>query len=155
MPLTDVAPLEAAIDIAAPPAAVWALVSDLTNMRRWSPQNRHTFFLGRGGTRQGASFVNVNRRGLLLWPTQGKVVEFEPERKIAFRIKENWTIWSFTLEPTEGGTRVVQRREAPHGISDLSVGLTKTVFGGVDSFAEELHSGMQRTLAAIKADAER
>ncbi|PVG84141.1 SRPBCC family protein [Nocardioides gansuensis] len=155
MPLTDVAPLEATIAIDAPPARVWSLVSDLTNMRRWSPQNRRTIVLG-GETRNGAKFVNINRRGLLVWPTQGMVVEYEAPRRIAFRIKENWTIWSYTLEPTgTGGTRLVSRREAPQGISDLSVGLTKTVLGGVDTFTAELQAGLEETLAKIKADAER
>jgi uncharacterized protein YndB with AHSA1/START domain len=154
MPLTDVAPLEATIEIAAPPATVWDLVSDLRNMRRWSPQNRGTWVIG-GETKPGATFLNLNRRGLLFWPTQGKVVEVEPEKRIAFRIKENWTVWSYELEPTaDGGTRLTNRREAPKGISDLSVGLTKTVLGGVDTFTQELTEGMAETLAKIKADAE-
>ena len=46
MPLTDVAPLEASTEIAAPPAAVWALVSDLRHMPRWSPQCAKTFLRG-------------------------------------------------------------------------------------------------------------
>ncbi|MCW2712768.1 MAG: hypothetical protein JWP24_2962 [Marmoricola sp.] len=155
MPLTDVAPIEASIDIAAPPARVWGLVSDLRNMPRWSPQCRKTFVRG-GPIRQGSKLVNINRRGLLVWPTQSMVTEFVPEQKLAFRIKENWTIWSFTLEPTtDGGTRVVQRREAPKGISDVSVRLTKTVLGGLDEFTTELQQGMNQTLARIKADAER
>ncbi|MCW2828072.1 MAG: hypothetical protein JWQ67_1688 [Marmoricola sp.] len=155
MPLTDVAPIEASIDIAAPPARVWGLVSDLRNMPRWSPQCRKTFVRG-GPIGQGSKLVNINRRGLLVWPTQSMVTEFVPEQKIAFRIKENWTIWSFTLEPTtDGGTRVVQRREAPKGISDVSVRLTKTVLGGLDEFTTELRQGMNQTLARIKADAER
>jgi uncharacterized protein YndB with AHSA1/START domain len=155
MPLTDVAPIEASIDIAAPPARVWGLVSDLRNMPRWSPQCRKTFVRG-GPIGQGSKLVNINRRGLLVWPTQSMVTEFVPEQKLAFRIKENWTIWSFTLEPTtDGGTRVVQRREAPKGISDVSVRLTKTVLGGLDEFTTELRQGMNQTLARIKADAER
>jgi uncharacterized protein YndB with AHSA1/START domain len=154
MPLTDVAPLEASIDIDAPPAAVWQLVSDLRNMSRWSPQCRKTIVRG-GVMREGTKVINLNRRGLLFWPTQAMVTEFVPEQRIAFRIKENWTIWSFTLSPTpEGGTRVVQRREAPKGISDVSVRLTKAVLGGVDEFTTELQQGMSHTLRQIKQDAE-
>lgn len=154
MPLTDVAPLEATTEIAAPPATVWELVSDLRNMRRWSPQNRRTWVIG-GETKPGARFLNLNRRGLLFWPTQGTVVEVEPEKRIAFRIKENWTVWSYELEPTaDGGTRLTNRREAPQGISDLSVGLTKVALGGVDGFTQELQDGLQQTLDRIKADAE-
>jgi hypothetical protein len=84
------------------------------------------------------------------------VTEFVPERKIAFRIRENWTVWSFELSPTpEGGTRVVQRREAPKGISDVSVKLTNAVLGGVEDFTTELQQGMNLTLRKIKHDAER
>ncbi|WP_203337653.1 SRPBCC family protein [Nocardioides limicola] len=154
MPLTDVAPIEATIDIDAPPSVVWALVGDLRNMKRWSPQNRGTLVLG-GKTEVGATFFNLNRRGPLFWPTRGKVVEVEPERRLAFRISENWTVWSFELEATETGTRVTQRREAPQGISDLSVGLTKSVLGGIGQFTDELAQGMAKTLAGIKADAEK
>ena len=155
MPLTDVAPIEASIEIAAPPAQVWELVSDLSNMSRWSPQVFKTFVRG-GETRQGAKMININRKGLLVWPTQAMVTTFEPGQKIAFRIRENWTIWSFTLGPTaDGGTRIVQRREAPKGISDVSVRLTKAVLGGVDDFTADLVKGMNQTLSRIKADAER
>lgn len=155
MPLTDVAPLEATTEIDAPPAAVWALVSDLRRMPRWSPQCAKTFLRG-GEMRVGAKMVNINRRGLLVWPTQGQVVDLVPEKRVAFRIKENWTVWSFELEPTaSGSTRLTQRREAPKGISDLSVKLTERVLGGVDDFTVELQRGMQQTLARIKADAER
>ena len=99
--------------------------------------------------------VNINRRGLLVWPTQAKVVRFVPEQEIAFRVKENCTVWSYTLEPTAtGGTVVTARREAPHGISDVSVRLTKAVLGGVEAFTDELQQGMRQTLARIKADAE-
>ncbi|HET9500066.1 MAG TPA: SRPBCC family protein [Marmoricola sp.] len=154
MPLTDVAPLEASIDIDAPPARVWALVSDLRNMPRWSPQCRKTIVRG-GAMRKGAKLFNINRRGLLVWPTQAMVTEYDAERRVAFRIRENWTIWSFTLEPTpSGGTRLVERREAPKGISDLSAKLTDKVLGGVPEFTEELQVGMEQTLRRIKADVE-
>lgn len=154
MPLTDVATLEASIDIAAPPAVVWDLVSDLRNMSRWSPQCRKTIVRG-AVMREGTKLININRRGLLFWPTQAMVTEFVPEQRIAFRIRENWTIWSFELSPTpDGGTHVVQRREAPKGISDVSVGLTKAVLGGVEVFTTELVQGMNQTLQKIKNDAE-
>ena len=153
MPLQDVAPITASTEIDAPPATVWALVSDLRNMRRWSPQNVKTFVRGEAGV--GTKMVNVNRRGLLFWPTQSMIVRFEPETEIAFRVKENWTVWSYRLEPTATGTRLTGTREAPDGISDLSVGLTKRVLGGVDTFTTELQQGIEQTLAAIKRDAER
>lgn len=155
MPLTDVAPIEASTEIAAPAARVWALVGDPRNMARWSPQTVRSFLRGGKTVGEGAKFVNVNRKGLLVWPTQSMVVAYEPEREIAWRVKENYTVWRIRLEPTETGTRVTQTREAPQGISDLSVRLTNTALGGVDSFTELLRADMATTLGKIKAEAER
>ena len=155
MPLTDVAPIEATIEIAAPPATVWALVSDLRNMPRWSPQTARSLRRRGEGNGLGTHFFNINRKGLLVWPTRSKVVRFEEGTEIAWRVKENFTIWSIRLEPTsDGGTRVVQTREAPDGISDVSVNLTKAVFGGVPRFNETLQHDMLQTLIRIKAAAE-
>ncbi len=140
------------IEVAATPAQVWALVSDLPRMASWSPQVVRTFVKGR--VRLGATAVNVNRRGPLFWPTRSRVVRFEPHRELAFRVVENHTIWSFTLEPVAGGTRVTQRRETPDGISSISRRLTKVALGGHDQFGRELRDGMRQTLARIKADAE-
>lgn len=158
MPLQNVPTLESSIEIAAPPARVWELVSDLRNISRWSPHTAKSFVRGGkvdGSIGLGTRLLNVNRRGFLVWPTQSKVVRFVAEREIAFRVKENFTVWSYLLEPDGAGTRLTSRREAPEGISDVSVRLTKAAFGGVDSFAAELEQGMHETLRRIKADAER
>ncbi|MGZ4445643.1 MAG: SRPBCC family protein [Nocardioides sp.] len=146
--------LEETIEVAATPAQVWALVSDLPRMATWSPQVARTFVRGGGPVGLGTRTLNVNRRGLLVWPTRAKVVRFEPHTEIALRIKDNFTIWSFTLEPTETGTRIVQRREAPDGISSVSLRLTDSVLGGQRGFTEELRAGMRQTLARIKAEVE-
>jgi uncharacterized protein YndB with AHSA1/START domain len=143
--------LEESIEVAASPETVWALISDLTRMPRWSPQVRRTWVKG-GTTQQGATFRNLNRKGLLFWPTSAKVVEFVPNQKLAFRVKDNRTIWSFTLSPAGTGTRITQRREAPQGISDISLRLTKVVLGGVEGFTDELRVGMRQTLTRIRDD---
>lgn len=149
------AQIEASIEIAAPPAKVWALVSDLRNMARWSPQCVKTFVRGGGQVGMGSRMINVNRRGLLFWPTQSKVVRFTPEQDVAFRVKENFTVWSYQLEPTATGTRLTGRRETPDGISPLSARITKAALGGPETFAAELQQGIEETLGKIKAEAER
>lgn len=156
MPLTDVAPISATIEIAASPAQVWRLVSDLRNMAQWSPQTSKSILRGGGtATAEGAKFLNINRKGVLVWPTQSKVVRFSKESEIAWRVKENYTVWSLRLEPTEaGGTRLTSTREAPDGISDVSVRLTKVAFGGVPKFTSTLEQDMAETLKRIKATAE-
>ena len=149
------AQLEASTEIDASPAQVWALISDPRRMSAFSPQVVRTLVRGGGPVAEGTKFVNLNHRGPVFWPTQAMVVRCEPHREFAFRIKENYTIWSFTLEPTAtGGTRLTQRRETPKGISTLSTSLTKVALGGVPRFTGELQDGMHQTLARIKAAAE-
>lgn len=146
--------LEHSVEVDAPPARVWALITDVPRMARWSPQVVRSTVKG-GIVKQGARFRNINRQGPLFWPTNGKVVRFTPHEEFAFRIAENKTIWSFTLEPTPtGGTRVTQRRETPDGISSLSLNLTRFVLGGQEKFTAGLNAGMRQTLDRIKADAE-
>ena len=154
--MTDlVAPLlEESITIDASPERVWSLVSDLGRMSRWSPQVVKTVVRGRP-IKLGTKMINVNRRGPLVWPTQTRVVRFEPGQEIAFKVKDNFTIWSFTLAGDgAGGTILTQRREAPDGISSISRKLTDKVLGGVASFQTELGAGMRATLAKIKVEAE-
>ena len=146
--------LEASIDIDATPAQVWALVSDVTRMAAWSPQVVRSKVKG-GVVEKGATFSSLNRQGLLFWPTSAKVVRFEPHRDLAFRVRENRTVWSFQLdENATGGTTLTQRRELPQGISNVSIGLTKVVLGGVEGFTARLERGMGETLTRIKAEAE-
>ena len=150
----EFAQLETTIDIDASPAQVWALVTDVKRMAEWSPQVVRCTIKG-DGVQQGTRFSNLNRQGLLFWPTKGKVVRFDPHRDFAFRIAENRTIWSFELAPLPGGgTRVTQRRELPDGISNLSLSLTKVALGGVDKFTDRLRAGMRQTLDRIKVEAE-
>lgn len=152
----SVAPLlEAEIEISAPPEAVWRLVSDPVLMGRLSPQVLLTRIRGGGPARLGTRTFNINRKGLLLWGTRAKVVAFEPERLYAFRVKDNFSIWSFVLEPTEAGTRVIHRRETPDGVSGISAKLTDRFMGGQAAFTAELQRGLGQTLRRLKAEAER
>ena len=145
--------LEASIDINASPQDVWAIVADLQRMGEWSPQCKKMKVIG-GTVREGAKTLNINRKGLLVWPTTAKVVRFEPNKSVAFRIAENRTIWSYNIEATETGTKLTERREAPSGTSQVSQFLVKTVFGGNDSFEVELVKGMNATLERVKKEAE-
>jgi uncharacterized protein YndB with AHSA1/START domain len=148
--------LEERVDIAAAPARVWALVSDIRRMCEWSPQVDSTRL--RGGADAvclGVEFTNHNSHGDLRWTTHGTVVRFVEERELAFRIVENWVVWAFRLDPVPGGTRLTQRRETPQGISDFSLELTERYLGGQRVFTETMRAGMRHTLEAIRAAADR
>jgi len=145
--------LQAQIDIDAPVPKVWALISDFKRMPEWSPQCRLMKALG--PLRQGTRTVNVNRRNFLFWPTTSTVIEVIPEKRLAFRVNTNNTIWSYELEPTATGTRVVESRHAENGVKPSANFTVDKLFGGVPNFERELIDGMNTSLERIKAAAER
>ncbi len=144
--------LQAQIDINAPVPKVWALISDFNRMPQWSPQCR--LMKAFGPVRQGTRTININRRNFLFWPTTSTVTEIVPEKKLAFRVNANGTVWSYELEPTERGTRVVETRHAENGVKAASNFTVNALFGGVPNFERELVDGMNTSLARIKAAAE-
>jgi len=144
--------LQAQIDIDAPVAKVWSLVSDLSRMPQWSPQCRLMKALG--PVRPGTTTINLNRRGRLFWPTTSVVTEVIPEKKLAFKVPINHSVWSYELEPTETGTRLVESRHAENGVTAFSNLSVNALMGGVPNFERELVEGMNATLSHIKAAAE-
>ncbi len=144
--------LKAEIDIKAPVTEVWNLISDFRRMPEWSPQCRWMKPLG--AVRPGTRTINFNRRGMLFWPTSSVITEYVPDRKLAFRVTENHSVWSYELEPTADGTRVTESRHADDGITAFSTFVTKTFMGGVEGFEQELLAGMNASLQRIKAAAE-
>ncbi len=144
--------IRAEVEINAPVSKVWSLVSDPGRMPQWSPQCRIMKALG--PIRPGTRTLNLNRRGLLFWPTTSVITEVVPERKFAFRIPLNTTVWSYELEPTATGTRLIETRHAENGVTAVSAFATKTALGGMESFETELLEGMNQGLARIKAAAE-
>ncbi|WP_374458313.1 SRPBCC family protein [Nocardioides sp.] len=155
--------VEVRLDVAAPPEVVWELVRDPRRMAEWSPQVRSSSLVepdAAGDDRTigvGTRFVNVNEEGAdLQWTTHGEVVRLDPCREVAFRIEENWAVWSLTLEAlADGGTRLVERRETPEGLSDLALDLTDAFMGGQRVFTRNLRAGMRETLLRIRDAAER
>ncbi|GAC80526.1 Polyketide cyclase / dehydrase and lipid transport [Gordonia malaquae] len=146
--------IEDSIDVNATPEAVWSVISDLPRMGEWSPQCKKMIVFG-GEVKQGARTLNVNRRGPLVWPTSAKIVTFDTNREIAFRISENHTVWSYKIDATETGSRVTESRVAEGGkTTALSAFLVDKVFGGNDSFEDELREGIRETLGKIKRAAE-
>jgi uncharacterized protein YndB with AHSA1/START domain len=149
-----VAPLlQAQIDIDAPAAKVWELISDVRRMPEWSPQCRWMKTLG--PLRQGTRTMNINKRNRLYWPTTSTVIEVIPEKKFAFRVNTNHTVWSYELEPNGQGTRVIESRHAENGVTAFSSLSVNAFLGGTTNFERELVEGMNASLAKIKAAAEK
>ncbi len=144
--------LEATIEIDASPERVWAVVSDLGRMPEFSP---HTVRMVPLGTpRTGTWTVNLNF-DKYYYPTTSRIVRFEPNRAFAFRMNENGTVWSYTLEPTESGTRLTERRDIPRGVRKPVRVMINAFLGGEQAFETNLVDGMNETLGKIKTAAEK
>jgi uncharacterized protein YndB with AHSA1/START domain len=156
VPTTFKALLERRITVDATPSAVWNIIRDVRRMPQWSPQVVSVKLSDSDDDiRLGTTFTNLNHHGELEWITHGEVVRYVPEKEIAFRIAENYTIWSFSISADEAAATVLtQQRETPDGISQFSLELTESHLGGQQAFTELLEAGMEQTLAAIKACAE-
>jgi uncharacterized protein YndB with AHSA1/START domain len=106
---------EVDIDIDAPPAVVFDLVSDVTRIGDWSPECHGADWVGeRRG--EGARFTGHNRWGRNRWSRVCEVVAYEPERAFAYRTVPGFrfgpsadsSVWGFRIEPTATGSHLVQ-----------------------------------------------
>ena len=149
------APIESSIEIDAPPARVWEIVSEVRNAPQWSSQAVKVYASG-GATTLGTHSFNLNKQGPVYWPTWSRVVAFEPERRIANRTGGHGTVWSFELTPTPtGGTRLVQRQEIPALLTSAVGAVTSRLPGAASGEASSGSRGPSGALRRIKSAAER
>lgn len=102
------------VHMAAPPERVWALVSDVTRIGRYSPETFEAEWLdGATGPAVGARFrghVRRNGRGPVYWTTC-TVLESEPGRRFTFGVGDPahpLNVWSYRLDPVDGATDVTE-----------------------------------------------
>ena len=138
-------------DIAAPPAKVWALVSDLPRMGEFSPENTGGKWVrGATGPAVGARFVGSNRNGKKKWTTTCTISECESPRVFAFDVAVGpvkVARWEYRIEPLDnGGSRVTETW------SDRRGWLAKKLGGpasGVTDRATANRTGMEETLRRL------
>jgi len=147
---------EVSLEIAAPPAKIWAIVTDPAAMGELSPECTGGEWLGGAtGPVAGASFKGFNRRGKAKWSTTNKVVTADAEREFAFETKQSGTRWRYRLEPAGGGTLVTESREPWRERPLVARIYAKFMLGGVAEHEDEMREGMAATLQRLKAVAER
>ena len=142
-------------EIAAPADALWAMVSDVTRMGEWSPENEGGTWLGGAtGPQPGAKFRGSNRIGKKSWKSVSTIVDAEPGRRFSFRVAAgpfNVAEWGYTFEPTAAGCRVTETWK------DQRSRLFKPISGlatGVSDRATHNRAGMEQTLERLAAVAE-
>jgi len=106
------------IDIAAPPAVVWALVADVARMGEWSPHTVAARWVepeAGAGPAVGRRFRGTNRLPIVRrWTSTATVTACDPGRRFAFAVGNDPddpnTQWSYDFEPVGGGgTRMTER----------------------------------------------
>lgn len=138
--------------VAASPEQVYALVSDLPSMGRFSPENTGGRWVkGAAGPAVGAKFEGTNMLGRKKWKTLCTVRMAEPGKVFAFDVVAagcKVAGWGFALEPMDGGTKVTHfwddhRNPVIAKITGLAL--------GVHDRPSHNTANMQRTLDGIAA----
>lgn len=143
------------VHIEASPADVYALVTDVAGMGRFSPECTGGRWLdGATGPAVGARFKGSNRRGAVRWSTTNEVVAAEPGVAFAFETKQSGTRWSYDLQADVDGTLLTESREPWRPRPLLAKIVSAVALGGVASHDDEMRAGMTATLEKIKQVAE-
>ena len=140
--------------IAADPAVIYDLISDVTRMGEWSPETTSCRWVDGTGPAVGARFRGTNRHRLARWTTTCTVTAAEPGRRFTFDVRWGpWEIsrWSYVIEPRDDGCRVTESW-ADKRVTALRV--ASPVVMGITDRAAHNRTGMQATLAALKLTAE-
>jgi uncharacterized protein YndB with AHSA1/START domain len=150
----EVVSVSRAVD--APADEVWAMVSDITRMGEWSPENVGGQWIGGAtGPAVGAKFRGKNQKGWRRWSTTAEVVECEPGRAFAFDVTSvagmKVARWGYRFEPAGGGCTVEERWEDHRAGFMKQLGRLAT---GVPDRAAYNRDGMQATLDRLAAAAE-
>jgi uncharacterized protein YndB with AHSA1/START domain len=144
--------LEVSRDIAATPEVVYAAVSDVTQMGKWSAECYSCeWHDGFDGPVVGALFDGHNRNGDHEWTTQGKVVEAEPGRAFAFECSMfdfHYSTWGYRIEPIPTGSRVTEWSEDLRPESALEFSKQTS---GIDDRTARNRETMSGTLGKLAA----
>jgi hypothetical protein len=154
--MTKPQPLEVSVSrvIEAPAEVVYDLVSDVTRMGDYSPENTGAVWLdGATSPVVGARFRGTNRLGSMTWSTKPTIIAADRGRHFAFVVPGRAaTTWTYRFEPSGEGVRVTesmrQDRATPFPIRFLQRR------AGVTDRAENLREAMTTTLERLATVAE-
>ena len=133
-----------------PAEVVWAAISDIAQIGRWSPECVAGRWIdGADGPVVGAQFEGDNvaklaGRTVKRWTTTSAVTASEPGVIFEFVVEQHST-WRYELAPVAGGTRVTESFDYE------SAGLQKFMYDTVLRRSRMITKGMQETLARIKS----
>lgn len=146
--------VRSSIDIAAPPERIWALISDLPAMGRFSPENTGGVWQRGDGPVPGAVFRGTNAQGRRRWSTRCTVTRAEPGRAFAFEVRAGTlpvAHWSYELDAAPHGCTLTETWEDRRGWLITRLGSLTTGVQDREAFTSK---SIEQTLSAVKATAE-
>nr|MDQ3610543.1 SRPBCC family protein [Actinomycetota bacterium] len=131
---------------------VWALVSDVTRMGEWSPENLGADWISGAAGEVGARFRGRNRRGKASWSTTCEVVSATRGRVFAFavgKMSKPDAVWRYEFTPLpDSRSRVSESYELPRPLGRFARLVTR-VSTGVTDREDDLEDGMRQTLQRL------
>ncbi|MBV8304969.1 MAG: SRPBCC family protein [Acidimicrobiia bacterium] len=148
--------IEESIDIAAPPERLYDMVSDLSRMGEWSPENEGGKWLGGAtGAAPGARFKARNHNGKRRWSSTAIIRTADRGREVSWEstaMGMKIALWRYRFEPNgNGGTRVTEFTEDRRGALMNTMAPLAT---GVHDRADLNRRNMRATLEQLKKAAE-
>jgi len=140
--------------IAAPADVVYGLISDVTRMPEFSPENiRGEWLDGATGPTVGARFKGTNKLGSTTWSTKPTVTAAEPGRRFAFKVPgSSGALWTYELASQDGVTVVTESMVQQKASSPLIRWFQRRA--GVTDSAANLRSAMTTTLERVAVAAQ-
>lgn len=105
------APVTACVPIAADPAVVYALITDLSTMAGLAEETYEMRWHKGSAAAPGAVFKGKNRNGARTWTTTCTVTDAEPGRTFAFDVKAAGipvAHWRYDITAAEHGSTVTE-----------------------------------------------
>jgi hypothetical protein len=138
--------------IPAPADVLYEMVSDLSRMGEWSPENLGGRWRRGSGPTLGGRFKGRNKRGPLRWTTNVEVTAAQPGRLFEFVVHLVWPLtylvtWGYRFESQHGSTLVTQYRQDHRPTWFIWVG-SKYALQISDPGAHYI-AGMEATLEAL------
>lgn len=94
----------------APPSQVWALLIDVERMAGLGPEHTSATWID-AGPALGARFSGTNIRDGREWTVGCRITVYDEPHELAWQVGNPTSpsaTWSYTLEPDDGGTLVMQ-----------------------------------------------
>ncbi len=139
--------------IQASPMTLYDLVSDVTRMGEWSPENIGGEWQDGGSGKAGDRYIGHNQAGDRSWSVPVMVTVADRGKCFEFVTRPDegpYVRWTYRLEPSGSGTRVTEVWD----VEQLPPALQSLTQEQLDERSRNTEAGMATTLAAIKATAE-